>query len=147
MSTEKSVIKLEADRKSLAPEARARLDEIVAQRDVERLRNWGRVLDVVGEIVRTQGHVVRTERQIDLIESQKELIDKEIQKIQTAAAAQGKDTQQKRETVAEVHQQMSETIRDDIPLLLKSFPEFDKDQKAQIVVTILQRIPQVKVEL
>lgn len=116
-------------------------DAIAAETELERARNWGRALDMLGEVVRTGGHLVRTEATIRRIEAEKSATGRRIEELRVRAAgeldqgrlAQSREGQQWRE--------LKELIREDIPRLLDQFEGLDAAGKKDIVIQLLAKLP------
>ena len=120
-----------------------RIQELGMRRDIEGLRALGKGIDMVAEVVKAGRVYVEYQGKIAMLRQQQANIDGEIRKIEAQAHREAQK-ERKAEVIDSQHRAIQMMISEDIPRVLALFPDLPAEQKKEIALEALRKLPEVR---
>ena len=120
-----------------------KLEELYQRGEIERLRNYGKGLDIIRFVFETGKIVANARTTIATIEAQKGLIEKQIEKIEKESEVKIQEQDQKSKDMSKVMDNYMSIVKTEIPALL-DLHDFTAEQKKEIITTCINKLPEMK---
>ena len=118
-----------------------RVHDLGQRGEVERLRNMGKLLGIVHDVVKAGKSVVDAESKTKVLRAEGENIEKEITAAVAKGAAQIKDGETTRDMLRDHSDLLQRTIREDLPAIMELLGDGNAQLKADVVRAALDKLP------
>lgn len=143
-----TVVPVDVDSKAgMPPKLSVKLAELELKGDLERVKNFGKAIGVLGELVKTGRIAVEHAGKRKILVERRMIVGLEVEKLVIRLQTQQSGDDADLQKIRAHRDTLQSTIREDIPALLELLPEVSPEDRAAIVTALVSKLPTLTIKV